>query len=67
MIRLEEVWFWNEIETVLAENEGYKLLLVSDIPNEHMSYEIYSVKNKTYKPCGYDPWDAVKEWNKLVG
>jgi hypothetical protein len=68
MLNKESVLFWNEIENVLYEENGYEFVIVLDLFNNHEyfycrkgDYEI----DLTESPRE-DIYDAIDKFNKIL-
>ena len=68
MLKKESVLFWNEIEYVLYEENGYEFVIVLDLFNNHQyfycrkgDYEI----DLTASPRE-DIYDAIDKFNKIL-
>lgn len=68
MLNKESVLFWNEVENVLYEENGYQFVVVFDLFNNHKyfycrkdDYEIDLTKSPRE-----DIYDAIDQFNKLL-
>ena len=68
MLCKESVLFWNEVENVLYEENGYQFVVVFDLFNNHKyfycrkdGYEIDLVE-----PASEDIYDAINRFNKII-
>jgi hypothetical protein len=68
MLKKESVLFWNEVENVLYEENGYQFVVVFDLFNNHK----YFVCRKGNSEIDLKEWprddiyDAIDRFNKIV-
>jgi hypothetical protein len=68
MLSKEAVLFWNEVENVLYEENGYTFVVVFDLFNHHEYY--YCRKGNFEVDLTESPrediYDAIDKFNKIV-
>ena len=69
MLNKESVLFWNEVENILYEENGYQFVIVFDLFNNHQYF--YCRKDDcdielTESPRE-DIYDAIDKFNKILG
>ena len=68
MLKKESVLFWNEVENVLYEENGYQFVVVFDLFNNHKYF--WWQKGNTCIPLAEardeDIYDAIDQFNKIV-
>ena len=68
MLNKESVLFWNEVENVLYEENGYQFVVVFDLFNNHKYFycrkDGYEIDLKEFPRD--DIYDAIDRFNKIL-
>lgn len=69
MLNKESVLFWNEVENVLYEENGYQFVVVFDLFNNHKYFycrkDNYEIDLGSERP-NTDIYDAIDMFNQIV-
>ena len=69
MLKKESVLFWNEVENVLYEENGYQFVVVFDLFNNHKYFycrkDNYEFDLGSERP-NTDIYDAINRFNEIV-